>query len=96
MRPSSDGAAWRGAVADFDWKKLDSSQASETVVLLGAGASSDTGRPTSEELHEELVERLAPLYRNLAELVFTSGERPDVERGPSKVRKPASSLTSCG
>lgn len=32
---------------DFDWDRCDSSESTETVVLLGAGASADAGLPTA-------------------------------------------------
>jgi hypothetical protein len=64
---------------DFDWDQCDSSEAKETVVLLGSGASADLGIPTSALLHNELVTRLDPLYVNLARLVFPNGP-VDVER----------------
>jgi hypothetical protein len=64
---------------EYDWEALDSSEAAETIVLLGAGASADAGLPVAAELHERLVERLPPLYSNLAGLVFGTGA-VDVER----------------
>ncbi len=51
-----------------------------TLVLLGAGASVDAGFPTSARLHELLLERLDPIYRNLARLVFRDGGTVDPER----------------
>jgi hypothetical protein len=67
----------------FDFEAIDSTEASETVVLLGAGASADAGLPIAAQLHERIAERLpdelVPLYRNIADLIF----RPravDVER----------------
>ena len=63
----------------FDWEQCDSSEAGETVVFLGSGASADVGLPTALELHERLLEKLSPLYANLAELVFNRNP-VDVER----------------
>jgi hypothetical protein len=51
-----------------------------TLVLLGAGASVGAGFPTSIELHRSLLNRLDPLYGNLARLVFPNEEAVDPER----------------
>jgi hypothetical protein len=51
-----------------------------TLVLLGAGASAGAGFPTSVELHGLLLERLGPIYANLAALVFPEGRDVDPER----------------
>jgi NAD-dependent SIR2 family protein deacetylase len=51
-----------------------------TLVLLGAGASVGAGFPTSLSLHEQLLERLDPIYRNLADLVFPGASEVDPER----------------
>ena len=68
---------------EFDWDTCDASEAPETVVLLGAGASADAGLPTAPHLHQLITEHLgslAPLYTNLASLVFSASESVDVER----------------
>jgi hypothetical protein len=52
----------------------------DTLVLLGAGASVGAGFPTSTRLHELLLERLDPIYANLARLVFRDDEVVDPER----------------
>jgi hypothetical protein len=67
-------------VATFDWDACDWSEAGRTVVLVGAGGSADLGLPVADELHNQLVERLPPLYANLARLVFADGAPVDVER----------------
>jgi hypothetical protein len=58
----------------YDWNAIDSTEASETVVLLGAGASADAGLPVAAQLHERIVQELPDdlglLYRNVAALVF--------------------------
>jgi hypothetical protein len=68
---------------DYDWEAIDSSEAPETLVLLGAGASADVGLPVAAQLHQRLAERLpehlSGLYRNIAGLVFRAGAE-DVER----------------
>jgi hypothetical protein len=51
-----------------------------TLVLLGAGASAGAGFPTSLALHGLLLERLGPIYANLAGLVFPDGRDVDPER----------------
>jgi NAD-dependent SIR2 family protein deacetylase len=51
-----------------------------TLVLLGAGASVGAGFPTSAQLHELLLERLDPIYTNLARMVFKDDEAVDPER----------------
>jgi hypothetical protein len=68
------------AVSQFDWASCDPSEAAETVVLLGAGASADAGLPVAAQLHTLLLERLPALYGNLADLVFEDGQPVDVER----------------
>jgi hypothetical protein len=50
----------------------------EPFVLVGAGISADIGLPVTAELHA-VIERLDPLYANLADLVFP-GEPVDIER----------------
>lgn len=52
----------------------------DTLVLLGAGASVGAGFPTSARLHDLLLERLDPIYANLARLVFKDDEVVDPER----------------
>jgi hypothetical protein len=64
---------------EWEWESLDPSEGTDTVVLLGAGASADLGLPTAKRLHALLSEELGPLYRNLAESVFPDGD-VDVER----------------
>lgn len=49
-------------------------------MLLGAGASVGAGFPTSLDLHSLLLERLGPIYANLAGLVFPDGRDVDPER----------------
>ena len=51
-----------------------------TLVVLGAGASVGAGFPTSERLHELLLDRLDPIYVNLARLVFNDDKAVDPER----------------
>lgn len=51
-----------------------------TLVLLVAGASVGAGFPTSERLHELLLDRLDPIYVNLARLVFNDDKAVDPER----------------
>ncbi len=53
---------------------------SDTLVLLGAGASVDAGFPTAEELQASLLDTLGPLYRNLSQLAFGSNGADDPER----------------
>ena len=69
-----------GRVATFGWGACDWSEAGRTVVLVGAWGSADLGLPVADELHSQLVERLPPLYANLAQLVFADGAPVDVER----------------
>jgi hypothetical protein len=64
---------------EFPWEQCDASDGPETLVLLGAGASADLGLPTASDLHQRLIERLGPLYSNLAAMVF-GGASVDVER----------------
>jgi hypothetical protein len=68
---------------DYNWEAIDASEAPETVVLLGAGASADAGIPVATQLYERIAAELpaapAALYRNIAGLVFQPGEE-DVER----------------
>jgi hypothetical protein len=72
------------ADVEYDWEAVDSSEAPETCVLLGAGASADAGLPVAAELHQRLVQQLpvhlSRLYRNIADLVFGAGQAVDVER----------------
>jgi hypothetical protein len=68
---------------EYDWAACDSSEAEDTVVLLGAGASADAGLPVATQLYERIAENLpahlVSLYRNIAGLVFGTGP-VDVER----------------
>jgi hypothetical protein len=68
---------------DYDWDACDASEAADTVVLLGAGASADAGLPVTVQLHDRLAEHLpedlSRLYLNIAGLVFQIGGE-DVER----------------
>ena len=68
---------------DFDWAACDSSEARDTVVLLGAGASADAGLPVAAHLHDRIAEclpgHLVGPYRNIAGLVFGTGA-VDAER----------------
>jgi hypothetical protein len=52
----------------------------DTLVVLGAGASAGAEFPTSVELHEQLLNRLDPIYANLADLVFPEASEVDPER----------------